>query len=194
MATAKGRIDWFATLASGHPRGHHDIRYRPRTGPAQELLVILLDSSGSTLRAGALAMAKGVVAALFRDAYLRRQQVALLQIAGDLGGWILTPQRAPRRAEPLLSAIHAGGGTPLRHALQHTRARLELLRRQRPSLRPLLVLLTDGRTRDPLQDLRLPYPTLLVDLETGPVRLARCRRLARALGATYVHAEALPRA
>jgi magnesium chelatase subunit ChlD-like protein len=70
---------------------------------------------------------------------------------------------------------------------------------QRPAYRERTVeksvlLLTDGRTRETVADLRGSYRALqlrVVDCERGPVRLGRAQQLAAALGAECSHIDAL---
>ncbi|HBO7444843.1 TPA: magnesium chelatase, partial [Pseudomonas aeruginosa] len=48
-------------------------------------------------------------------------------------------------------------------------------------------VLTDGRLRDWPALPEAACPSLLVDLESGPLRLGKAERLARELGAEYRH-------
>ena len=178
-----GPIDWPQTLLSPAPRRIHR---RKRPARPEQLLLILIDASGSTLRGHGLSTAKGIVAGLLQRAYRERQRVALLSFGGGRVTPLLEPRRPPRDPEPLLNRIHGGGGTPLPAAIA---AAAELLRRERlraPGQHQALVLLTDGRCRQVLPELPADVDRPVVDLEQGAVRLGRARGLARSLAARYL--------
>ncbi|MCY1181245.1 hypothetical protein D9M73_217390 [compost metagenome] len=57
--------------------------------------------------------------------------------------------------------------------------------RQKPAEEQRLLVFTDGRLKD-WSSLQPPgCPTLLVDIESGPIRLGRAKKLAEELGAEY---------
>jgi magnesium chelatase subunit ChlD-like protein len=155
-------------------------------------MLILLDCSGSTLKGRGLTTAKGIVASLLEAAYLKRFRAGLVQFGGNDARLTLSPRRAPKWLMEILDRVEGGGGTPLRKGLE---AVSQVLRRERhrfPAERQTLVLITDGRSRDRIHGIRLACRTVVVDLETGPVGLGRCRRIASALEGKYVHATELP--
>jgi magnesium chelatase subunit ChlD-like protein len=190
----RGRVDWFGTLirTQGPPLEPEDLRYKALRNESGLLLLVVLDSSGSTSKGRSLVAAKGLLASLVEAAYLERSRLGILEIGGRSARWGLHPRRAPRQLDGLLDRIGAGGGTPLRQGLG---AAVEVLRRERrrlPTERQLLILITDGRSRDSVHDLRPPSRTLVVDMEAGPVRLGRCRALAEELRGEYVRLVDLP--
>jgi magnesium chelatase subunit D len=91
-----------------------------------------------------IGQAKGAAMRLLGEAYLHRDKVALIVFRGAGAELVVPPTRSPELAQRRLSALPAGGGTPLAEGLE---AALELaLRGQRTGLgRPLVVVLTDGR-------------------------------------------------
>lgn len=168
------------------------MRYRQRISARRELVLLVVDSSGSTLRGGGLSAAKGVVSALLEECYQRRALVGLVQVSGREPTMRLLPRRAPAHTAALLHALQGGGGTPLRAGLAQALMLLARQTRRDPGQQQTLILLTDGRTRQALADLRPSCRTLLVDMERGPVALGRGRQLAHSLGAEYVALDALP--
>jgi Mg-chelatase subunit ChlD len=55
-----------------------------------------------------------------------------------------------------------------------------------------LLLFTDGRTRESVEDLAANHPDVevtVIDCERGALRLGHARRIARALQARYVHVD-----
>ncbi len=186
-------MDWFATLARGRPRSRQDFRMRARNGAPAELVLVLLDTSGSTLRHQGLMAAKGLLAMLFETSYRRRVRVALMQFGGREAAMLMPARRPAKNQRPLLEVIHGGGGTPLRRGLEKASLLLRQERLRNPQQRQTLLLMTDGRSRDSVAGLEPACPTVVVDTEAGSVRLGRCRGLAEALGADYVALDSLPR-
>lgn len=86
----------------------------------------------------------------------------------------------------------AGGGTPLAEALFEIRHFLQKRNAWHPQEKRQLFVITDGRVREmPVIEFD-NIASVLVDIETGPIRLGRSRQLAASLGAAYVHIETLP--
>jgi magnesium chelatase subunit D len=189
---APGAIDWFGTLAR-HPRPRFaDLRRRVRPLADPALWVIALDCSASMLRSGALASAKGAAQALVTRAAQAHAEVVLI----SFGGRDVRREPTSRQPEQLgadIAALGAGGGTPLRRAVESA---LELLRStgaRRFGERRLL-LFTDGRTRELVHDLAPafgPIDACVIDCERGPVRLGLCARLARGIGGRLAHIDEL---
>jgi Mg-chelatase subunit ChlI/Mg-chelatase subunit ChlD len=191
---AHGAIDWFATLARARRPASDQIRYRARRAPADQLWILAVDCSSSMLRGAALAAAKSVAHALEADAVRVGAHVALISFRGPSARLEVTSSAGRFALARAISELAAGGGTPLRTAVL---AAHELCRQRRfrsDGVAKTLVLLTDGRTRDRLDDLvnAKPNPQLLViDCERSRLRLARAAALAAALGGRYVHVNSL---
>lgn len=164
---------------------------RPRSRQAEELWLVLVDASASTRRHGALSLAKGVLAEVFDSAYRQRARLAVLQAGGREAQWLWLGRKASAGLHRWLRELGAGGGTPLLDALQQAGDWLARRRRLKPDERQRLLILTDGRLRDWPALAPLPCPSLLVDIESTPIRLARARRLAAELGADYHHIDDL---
>ena len=187
----RGLVNWPRTLAAGRPRRREDLHYRRRMEKPGRMKLILVDASASTLRGGALRRAKGLVAALLEQARRRRERAGILRFGGGSDGvQLLRACRKVGRNEiaPDLARITGGGGTPLRRALLRAAGQLRAEAGRRPGERREFFLITDGRSRDRLRGLTLTAAAAtVVDIENGPVRLGRCRRIARELGARLVH-------
>jgi magnesium chelatase subunit D len=139
---------------------------------------------------------KGSVMALLTDAYQRRDEVAVIAFRGQSAQLQLAPTRSVERAEQGLRDLPTGGRTPLPHALELA---LDMLaRRPGDAMPPLLVLLTDGKAHvalaaggDPWRETlafagllaERRVPALVIDTETGYLKLGRATQLAQALGA-----------
>jgi magnesium chelatase subunit D len=144
------------------------LRRSLREGKEGNLVVFVVDTSGSMGAAKRVREVKTAVVSLLLDAYQRRDRVAVVTFGGDSAAVALPPTAGVDRAERMLSAIPTGGRTPLAEGLATA---AELVRREQvrdPRRRPLVVLLTDGRAT------------------AGPHALARARVVADSI-ATHGH-------
>ena len=173
-----------------------DLHQQVRIGKTANLILLVVDASGSMAAQQRMEAVKGAVVALLTDAYQRRDEVAVIGFRGDEAQLLLAPTRSVERARHSLETLQTGGRTPLAHALQlalSTVAQVGSLR-----MPPLLVLLTDGKANvaivadgDPWQEaLGLAgtlagqgVAALVLDTESGYLRLGRAAQLAQALGA-----------
>lgn len=176
-----------------------DVRVRRREPPAGHCVLFIVDASGSMAAERRMAVAKGAVLSMLTDAYQRRDHVGLIAFRGAHAELVLPPTRSISVAEQRLSALPTGGRTPLADALHL--AREILARPAHRAQRAVVVALSDGRANvahsgaAPLEDayraaraLRdVGITALVLDSETGPVRLALAERLASELGAEYRH-------
>jgi magnesium chelatase subunit D len=122
-----------------------DLRRWLRRGRESNLVILLLDTSGSMAARRRSATVSTVALSLLRDSYRRRDRVALLTFRGREATVVVPPTRSVGLATRRLSGLPVGGQTPLAAGLE---AAGELARRERwrePARRPLLVLVTDGR-------------------------------------------------
>jgi magnesium chelatase subunit D len=199
-----------ATLRSAALRGgdfqvtRADLHQQVRAGTSANLILFVVDASGSMAAQSRMAALKGAVLDLLTDAYQRRDQVAVVAFRGQGAELLLAPTRSVDLAEQGLRELPTGGRTPLPHALQLA---LETLHRtDAATLPPLLVVLTDGRANVALADGGDPWrealalaeqlaarrvPALVIDTENGYLRLGRAAQLATALGADCLTLEEL---
>jgi magnesium chelatase subunit D len=172
-----------------------DLRRWLRRGRESNLVILLLDTSGSMAARRRSQTVSTVALSLLNDSYRRRDHVALLTFRGREATVVLPPTRSVQLASQRLADLPAGGTTPLAAGLD---AVADLVRRERwrdPSRRPLLVVVTDGRATggvDPVGRARSAARRLagisgvVVDAEEGPVRLGLAAQLASDLGAELV--------
>jgi magnesium chelatase subunit ChlD-like protein len=158
------------------------------------LWVLALDCSLSMLRSGALAAAKGVAHAFEARAVRTGAHVALLSFSGAAARREASTGEHRTTRERALRELGAAGGTPLRAALHEALAVCSGRRFRSPEVQKRIVLLTDGRTREPLSELATRDQSIelvLIDCERGALRLGRCASLAHTLGARLLHVDAL---
>lgn len=122
-----------------------DWRRKVRIRQAGSLVVLCVDASGSMGARGRMAASKGAVLSLLLDAYVKRDQVSLVSFRGTGAQVLVEPTSSIETAERRLRELPVGGRTPLAAGLVRVS---ELLRRallRDPALRPLVIVVTDGR-------------------------------------------------
>lgn len=189
-----GVIDWFATLVRSPRPKRADLRHRVRRASRERLWIVAIDCSSSMLRAGALALAKGVAQALEAIAARRGVRLALISFQGPTASANVSTNAGRGAFMRALDALGAGGGTPLRSAIQEAVALCKRPSFRAPEVEKRLWLLTDGRTKEHVADLAVAARNLdvtVLDCERGTVRLARARNIAADLSARYLHVDAL---
>jgi magnesium chelatase subunit D len=175
-----------------------DLREHVREGREGNLIVFLVDASGSMAAKRRMSAVKGAVLSLLSDAYQRRDKVALISFRGEDAQILLPPTSSVELAASRLEDLPTGGRTPLASGL--TKA-AEVLKREGvrdAERRPMLVLLTDGRAttgpdpRGAASGLRrFGATSFVVDTEEGHVRLGMAAEIAGALGGRYLRLEEL---
>ncbi|WEF34816.1 putative cobaltochelatase [Pseudoduganella chitinolytica] len=200
-----------ATLRSAALRGsttvaRADLHQQVRAGTGANLILFVVDASGSMAAQRRMEALKGAVLNLLTDAYQRRDQVAVVAFRGQQAELLLAPTRSVDLAEQRLRELPTGGRTPLPHALQLALEALQRADGGGTPLPPLLVILTDGRANVPLAAGGDPWrealaladalaerrtPALVIDTEQGYLRLGRAAQLAQALGADCLTLEEL---
>lgn len=209
-------LDLSATIRVAAPRQHlresahfeirrDDLYQKIRETSASALVVFVVDASGSMGARERMEATKGAILSLLIDAYQKRNRVALITVRGAGAEEVLPPTRSIEVAHRHLAEIETGGRTPLWAGLERAAALVLRERRHEPDLVPLLVLVSDGRANVArgastptaaveemaLRFRELSVPALVVDTESGYVRLGRARTLARLLEADYVAFEEL---
>ena len=161
------------------------------------LVLFAVDASGSMAARARMSAVKGAVLSLLLDAYQRRDKVGLVSFRGSGAEIALSPTGSVEAAAARLASLPTGGRTPLAAGLLTA---YDVVRRSRlrdPRRRPLLVLVTDGRaTGAPgaLAEARRAaaflaaqrVASIVVDCESGPVRLGLAAELAGLLGGEHV--------
>jgi magnesium chelatase subunit D len=173
-----------------------DVREAVREGREGNLVVFVVDASGSMGARSRMEAVKGAVLSLLADAYQRRDKVAVVAFRGTQARVVLPATSSVEAARSRLAELPTGGRTPLAEGLLAARELLRLEGLRDPRRRPLLLLLTDGRaTAGPRPRERAARAAALlgatgtacvvVDCESGPVRLGLARDLAERLRAQY---------
>jgi magnesium chelatase subunit D len=174
-----------------------DLRQAVREGREGNLVLFVVDASGSMAARRRMGAVKGAVLSLLLDAYQRRDKVGLVTFRGASADVALPPTSSVEAAAARLESLPTGGRTPLAAGLLRAHEVLRVERLRDPARRPLLVVVTDGRASggtDPLRHADRAAglfaadgtASVVVDCESGPVRLGLAGRLAGRLGTTAV--------
>ncbi|MCD2197164.1 VWA domain-containing protein [Actinomycetospora endophytica] len=189
-----------------------DLRHAQREGREGNLVLFCVDASGSMAARRRMTAVTGAVEALLRDAYQRRDKVGVVTFRGSGATLALPPTTSVHTAHHRLADLRTGGRTPLADGLRTARRVLRAERVRDPRRRGLLIVLTDGRATvsprsggaggRPLDEAldaarglaREAGPgrggaamsTVVVDCESGPVKLGLAGRVAGAAAGAIV--------
>ncbi|MFE3162377.1 putative cobaltochelatase [Streptomyces sp. NPDC059224] len=174
-----------------------DLRQAAREGREGNLVLFVVDASGSMAARQRMSAVKGAVLSLLLDAYQRRDKVGLVTFRGPAAEVALPPTSSVDAAAARLEALPTGGRTPLAAGLLKAHDVLRVERLRDPARRALVVVVTDGRATGGPEPVALAgraarlfaadrVASVVVDCESGPVRLGLARELAGELGGTAV--------
>jgi magnesium chelatase subunit D len=177
--------------------GAADLRRSIREGREGNLVIFVVDASGSMAARDRMSAVGGATLSLLRDAYQRRDKVAVVTFRGQQAQMLLPPTSSVHIASRRLAHFDTGGKTPLAQGLLAARDVVVREKARDRARRSLVVILTDGRATggpDPLGRTRTAAAMLVaegaaavvVDCETSYVRLGLAGQLATQLGAPAV--------
>ena len=205
-----GRLHLPATIRAAAPRQgdrgrvasqtlrlrREDLRTAVTEGRESNLVLLVVDASGSMAARRRMEAVKTAALSLLLDAYQRRDKVGLVTFRGATATLALPPTSSVEVAARRLDEVPNGGRTPLAEGLLCAAETLRLERIRDPRRRPLLVLVTDGRatsgpdavgrSRRAADLLRASgVASVVIDCETG-FGLGLARTLSRHLAAEHV--------
>jgi magnesium chelatase subunit D len=197
LATANRRV-----IAGPVRPEAQDIRRAARVGREGNLVIFVVDASGSMAARDRMAAVTGAALSLLRDAYQRRDKVAVITFRAAGARLVLPPTASAHIAARRLTRFDTGGTTPLAEGLLAARDVVMRERARDRTRRPLVVVLTDGRATggpNPLGRSRIAAGRLVaegvaavvVDCEVSYIRLGLATELATALGAPALRLEQL---
>jgi magnesium chelatase subunit D len=173
--------------------GEDHWRQHVRAGRESAFLCLVVDASGSMGARRRAARVKGALLALLRDAYARRDRVAVVAFRDSCARVLVAPGTPLERAAAALRALPTGGRTPLAAGLRAAERLITRERSREATRRSIAIVLTDGRVdgddRAVLEAARslarAADAVQVIDSEDGPVRVGICASLARAAGAAH---------
>jgi magnesium chelatase subunit D len=190
-----------------------DLRRAVREGREGNLVLFAVDASGSMAARERMSAVSGAVLSLLRDAYQRRDKVGVVTFRGESAELALPPTSSVDIAATRMRQLRTGGRTPLAAGLLRVRRVVQAERMRDPNRRTLVVLLTDGKATVPVNSeltgrlrsqravddalrsagvlAKTNVASVVVDCESGPVRLGLAGRLAAELGGPCLRLEEL---
>jgi magnesium chelatase subunit D len=182
-----------------------DLRRQVRMAQLPNLILFVVDASGSMGARQRMSAVKGAVLSLLLDAYQKRDRVGLITFRGQGASLLLPPTNSITQASRLLAELPTGGRTPLASGLQMACQLLQQQERGTTRVAPLLVIVSDGRANVGLnvpsheaigevqmlatQMAAYAYSALILDCESGYPRLGLAKQLAEALHGECVQLE-----
>ncbi len=182
-----------------------DIREKVRERKIGNLIVFVVDASGSMGTEQRMTAVKGAISSILTDAYQKRDRVSLVVFRGKGAETVVPPTNSIVLAKEKMNGIPTGGRTPLAAGLEngHSVIMRELTKDRK--IKPLMVVVSDGRgnvstgSGDPKADAadiagtiaEYDYPALVIDSEVGFLKLGLAQRLAENMHAKYMKLEDL---
>lgn len=183
-----------------------DIRSKVREKRIGNILLLVVDSSGSMGVAERMKTVKGVIFKILMEAYQKRDRVGLIAFRKNEAEVLLPVTRSVDFAKQKLEKLPVGGKTPLAKGLMKAQDVLDMLYRQDNTQEPVVILITDGRAtsavekngnpvEEALQEAgrigRRKLPTAVIDTESGFIKLGLAKDIAKKMGASYFHMDKL---
>ena len=196
LATARAALQRRLADPAGAALTADDVREPRRAARQPRTVVLCVDTSGSMGTRERVTAATGAVLGLLADAYLQRDQVALVAFRDGTAVEVLPPTGSVELARARLADLPTGGHTPLAEGI--TAALSCAQRTAAKGAKPLLVLLTDGRATGSPAALDHAHEAaeavaaagieaLVLDAEPpGPTALELAAQLAASMNARYL--------
>ncbi|MBM4438299.1 MAG: VWA domain-containing protein, partial [Actinobacteria bacterium] len=183
-----------------------DYRIKRRTRKIGNLMLFVVDGSGSMAAQRRMALVKSAVLSLLADAYKRRDRVGVITFRKTDATETVPPTASLDLAHARMRDLPTGGRTPLAHGLDLARKVIGRERTKDPEVRPIMILLTDGVANvgiragsDPIEDAmrsaqalrRDRVPALVIDADQRRSTATALPQLARQMAATHLRLETL---
>jgi magnesium chelatase subunit D len=177
-----------------------DFRKKIREKKIGNLVLFVVDASGSMGARQRMVASKGAVLSMLMDAYQKRDKVGLIAFKGDSAELLLPPTSSIELAQKYLQEMPTGGKTPLSRGLVKGYEVIKTELRRDPDTCPFMVLISDGRANvsmngePPLQEItevasRLKeegIQSAVIDTESSMIKFGLAQQISTALGATYL--------
>ncbi len=122
-----------------------DLRQKVRESRVGNLVLFVVDASGSMGAQQRMSATKGAILSLLMDAYQRRDKVAMIAFRGAKSEVVLPPTGSPKLAQERLESLPTGGRTPMAQALSDARRLIIQHKRRDPDTPALIALVSDCR-------------------------------------------------
>lgn len=122
-----------------------DVRVKIREKRIGNLLLFVVDGSGSMGARGRMIASKGAVMSLLLDAYQKRDKVGMISFRRNEAYVNLPVTASVELAGKMLAEMPVGGRTPLSAGLIKSYEIVRNYLNREPSGRPIVIILTDGK-------------------------------------------------
>jgi magnesium chelatase subunit D len=184
-----------------------DLRLRKRSRKTGLSLVLILDSSASMRTNDMMSVTKGIVEAMCRDIYLKRDKLGIITFRNTRAEVILPLSQNPGDALVEIERLPVGGRTPLAAGLDLGIRLLVQEKRKNPETLPLMLIFSDGRPNvscfggDPLQEAfffarevkHQGIEAILVDTHFNPMSIGYGYEITQRMSGTYLTMDQLCR-
>ncbi|WP_442590518.1 magnesium chelatase subunit D family protein [Pedobacter sp. AW31-3R] len=177
-----------------------DLHHKIRSGKTSNLILFVVDASGSMAASKRMEAVKGTVFQLLTEAYEKRDTVGVIAFRGIAAQILLDPTQSIDLAREAMRNLPTGGRTPLPHALQTAIGLLSEYDGKK-GYHPIMVILTDGKANVPVagtgddpwsqtltfaaQLKAMNVQSLVLNSGSGYLQLDKAEALATALGGQY---------
>lgn len=185
-----------------------DLRGKVRQKKISNLIVFVVDSSGSLGANRRMIEVKAAILSMLKDSYVKRDKVSLVLFRGEESEVILPPTTSVERGYKLLTNIKTGGKSPLNSGLYKGFEVIKRELRRDESIMPMMIVISDGKgnvsidknikVKDELikisnfiaEEKRIK--TLVIDVEKkGMMSFDRAKLLAKEMNSEYIALENL---
>jgi magnesium chelatase subunit D len=182
-----------------------DLRDKIRESKMGNLIMFVVDGSGSMAAEERMTATKGAVLSLLLDAYQRRDRVGMVVFRKNSAELVLPPTNSVDLAQKCLTKLPTGGRTPMAHGLKLGMETIkDCMQRDREAV-PLLVLVSDGRANvnlyggDPVEEAKAVaheicsrnISSISLDTEQCFLPLGLVKQISAEMGGKYLRLEEL---
>lgn len=183
-----------------------DLRRKVRSAKVANLVLFVVDGSGSMAARKRMTAVKGAILSLLIDVYQKRDTVGMIAFRGERAEVVLRPTNSVDLAQRQLQRLPTGGKTPLADGLLLAEKLLSQQDLRENRVEPLVVLLSDGRANakvrgdsNPLDEAKLAarkfaekgWKCVVIDCESGYPKLGLAGVMAQAMGGECVKLDEL---
>ncbi len=182
-----------------------DFRKKIREKKIGNLVLFIVDASGSMGAQQRMVASKGAVLSMLMDTYQKRDKVGLIAFKGAGAELVLPPTSSVEMAQKYLEELPTGGKTPLSHGLMKGYETIQAELRRDPDICPFMVLISDGRANvsmngeSPIQETKTIasmfrnecIQSAVIDTESSMIKFGLAQEISSALGARYLALENL---
>ncbi len=178
-----------------------DLRQKVREKRIGNTFLFAVDASGSMGARERMKAVKGAIFYMLQEAYQKRDRVGMVAFRRQSAEVLLPITRSVDLAQKRLAEMPPGGKTPLADGLATSLMTLSMLSMHDNEMQPIFILITDGRANatdadhgnDPVEAAmkiaekfrKAKITSVVIDTESGFIKLGLAKKLAAAMGASY---------